>query len=214
MIMWLGIGAPTVSGRLILMVCAAAILLSLSRPLLDLLTAPKKALQTLKDDLGTPALIALPATLLALILFAERWHIRTQMEDLGKLATLGATLTVISIAWHKALRNYLSTTNTLLLCLITLGFAGSIGALIAGLMQFAMVSLSGLALLIILERFQRREKLTTRFCLGLILLFIIPMTMMVTLKIGHLLAVPLILSNFAGHVILTREREAAYSKLS
>jgi len=54
MIMWLGIGAPTVSGRLILMVCAAAVVLSLSRPFLDLLTTPKKAIQTLRDDLGSP----------------------------------------------------------------------------------------------------------------------------------------------------------------
>ena len=209
MIMWLGIGAPTVSGRLILMVCAAAVVLSLSRPFLDLLTTPKKAIQTLRDDLGTPALIALPVTLLALMLFAERWHIHTQMEDLGKVATLSATFTVISIARHKARQTELKTTGTLLSGLIALGFAGTMGALIAGLVQFAMVSLTGLALLILLERFQRRKALTTQFGFGIVLLIIVPMTMMLTLKIGHLLAVPLILSNFAGQVILTRETDRA-----
>jgi hypothetical protein len=177
-----------------LFVTALIALLILSHPLYVVIVHGKAAWQTLRHSIGTITLC------LCVVLLGGLFFYHLSIEQLVRNETLGFGLTALglliiaSLGWRNA------TQHTALLrlseTLLYLGYAGTAGALLAGMVQFSIVTICGLALLHLFNRLWFHHSYGG--FAGVALSFIIPLGMLLTLHIGHGLAVPLIASFIAG----------------
>ena len=79
------------------------------------------------------------------------------------------------------------------------GYTGIAGALMAGQVQFSIAALCGLAFLQLFNGFVFGRSYGGIW--GILFAFVIPLAMLIVLQIGHLLAIPLVLSFVIGFAL-------------
>jgi|GEM_PF-2921469 len=207
--MWIGLGYPPAVGPAALFVASLITILGLAAPIYALIRGPRRAMAQLHQSFGRP-FPYLGTALLALVFM----HLRSveqldRNEVTGYLITALALLILLLFGVHRTKGRwwFQRIAEILLIC----GFAGIAGALMAGQVQFSILALSALAVLHLFNWFVFGAE--TGGVAGICLAYAIPLAMLLCLLIGHVLAIPLVLSFVAGFA-LTLPAAKAQSRAS
>lgn len=210
LLLWLGLGMPSVAGLEIAVVVALLVSLIMSRPAFELAQQRTGAMQRIRARFGRFSVYLVAGCLVLLAIYVAQLERLNRNAELGKLITFCGTLALFIFGHHRARRLGRAGLERVFTILLTLGYAGTAGALLAGQVQFGIVAVSALALTQIFDWFVFAR---VKPCLaGGILAFVIPLLMLSTLQIGHGLAIPLILSFTWGMALILRSGEAEYPR--
>ena len=195
---WVGLGYPSVFGPAALILNGLIAALILSRPLLEAVMGLRGIIPRLRSLFGPVPLVLGAICLGLLVIYVSSIRNLDRNETLGMVLTgLGALILVLhGVHLSKSAWGFQRVIETLLIC----GYGGVAGALMAGQVQFSIFAISGLALLQLFHWFvflSEPRALGTN-ALSVLFAILIPLTMLITLRIGHGLAVPLILSFLIG----------------
>lgn len=136
----------------------------------------------------------------AMFVFLYHTHLTISENNLAKitsfLAFLSAALAFATLLWNIQNNAFWPRARN---CVLGVGYAGQLGALLVGLTQFGIVSAGFLAMAQILNWELDGAREDRRLSIAIIATaVIIPATMMMTFRIGHGLAIPLIGSTCLG----------------
>lgn len=192
---WFGLGKPSVGGDAVLVVVGLSLLLVLAHPL--------SGLQSFRRASIGLTLWFWAAAVLFIIPYAWTVDELNRSGPLGQLLSASAFFALLSHGSSRYADEPLFHRLTKALLLFGLGICG--GTLIAGQVQFAIVFLAAVGLLYTFERFVFALRPSVG---GIVFAFAIPLAMLIGLRLGHLLAIPLIASFLIGFACLLTEEEA------
>jgi len=195
--LWLGIGRPSVYGPSIMIVFGLTYALLLAFPAFNLIKDHKTAGASFLSAFGLTGSIGYLVLVALLPFYTLSIQTLSRNEMLGFALTLIGATTLLLFGFSSSYGRTLPA--RLVHVLVISGFAGSAGALMAGNVQFAAVSIILLAFLLLFERFLFGRSDLHRDTI--LLSFAFPLVMLLTVRIGHGLAVPLIASFIFGFAL-------------
>jgi len=206
LLMWFGLGWPKVNEGAVYVATAIILALVLAAPLFEMIANRAGVLVRLQDRFGTLPLYLSTSTLVLLAPYVWSMERLNRYEKLGYLITLLGFAALALYGFHRAGRIERRGFGRIFSAILLIGYAGVGGALLAGQAQFSILAVSALGLVQLFDWFvfnRLQGKLW-----GGVFAFILPLFMLVSLQIGHGLAIPLIASYVAGVALILRSEEA------
>ncbi len=202
MLLWVGLGYPSIVGDPLLVVLVIQIALIVAKPAFELATEPGGTKLRLERRFGVLPLYMIAIALLLFmfdIYFRERLN---RIEMLGLAITLIGTAALILYGFHRTRLLRRSGFSQISGICLVFGYAATSGALLVGQAQLSIITLIGMAALQLVD-WIFAPKRPQHAVLGAVFAFVIPLGMLTSLQIGHALAVPLILSYLGGQALLS-----------
>ncbi len=210
LLLWFGQGWPSVTGKAVSVVVVILGALILAKPFFELATRPSGVRVRLEHRFGVVPVYLMAAASLLFVPYVYYLERLNRIEVLGIALTLMAFVAIAMYGSYRARRLGRRGVEHVLSTLLVLGYAGVAGALLSGQAQFSLIALGGLGLAQGFDRF-----VFARFkppLMGFAFAFILPILMLASVQVGHLLAVPLVGSFILGAALIFRSEEAKYPR--